>query len=116
MTALYGYSFVGLSRSVPELARLIAHCTEKEIPVRLVADHIDTSAALDRLATQVLDSVAKFEANVASEQRWAARAAKLARGEPIGAAHRDSEYVSEEERAIIAAFQQSGFPRAPRDP
>ncbi len=107
-SALYSYSLSRLARSVPELSRLVATCNERNIPVRLYADHVDTATASGRLLTHVLASVAEFEADVASERVRAAIAAKVARGEPIGTVHRYGERDGEDAALVLAAFREAG--------
>lgn len=106
-TAVYSYSLSRLGRSLAELARLIKDCNRREIPVRLHADHVDTSTASGRLLTHVLGAVAQFEADVASERTRAAQAARLARGERIGARF-FGEVEGEDAGAVLAAFDEAG--------
>lgn len=107
-TAIYSYSLSRLGRSVAELARLIDLCNGRGIPVRLYADHVDTSTASGRLLTNVLASVAQFEAEVASERVRAAQAAKLARGEKLGTAWEYGEREGEDASAVAAAVAEAG--------
>jgi DNA invertase Pin-like site-specific DNA recombinase len=107
-TAVYSYSLSRLGRSVAELARLIDDCTARGIPVRLYADHVDTSTASGRLLTNVLGSVAQFEADVASERVRAANAAKLARGESLSTTAYYGEAEGEDTGAILDAFREAG--------
>lgn len=107
-SAVYSYSLSRLGRSLPELARLIADCEERKIPVRLYADSVDTSTASGRLLANVLGSVAAFEADVASERVRAAHAAKLARGEKIGTAKEYGERPGEDAQAVLDAFREGG--------
>lgn len=106
-TALYSYSLSRLARSVPELSRLVARCVERGIPVRLYADHVDTSTASGRLLTHVLASVAEFEADVTSERIRAANAAKLARGESLSTVHKFGDRDGEDAAAVLAAFREA---------
>jgi DNA invertase Pin-like site-specific DNA recombinase len=107
-TAVYSYSLSRLGRSLPELARLIADCTRRGIPVRLHADALDTSTASGRFMANVLSSVADFEADVASERIRGALAAKLARGEKIGTAKAFGESKGEDAGAVLDAFREAG--------
>jgi len=107
-TSVYSYSLSRLGRSLPELARLIADCDRRTIPVRLYADHVDTATASGRLLTHVLGAVAQFEADVASERVRAANGAKLARGERIGTARFYGEADGEDAAAVLAAFREAG--------
>lgn len=107
-SAVYSYSLSRLSRSLPELARLIEDCDRRGIPVRLYADHVDTSTASGRLLANVLGSVAAFEADVASERVRAAHAAKLAKGEKLGTVHSYGEKPGEDAQAVLDAFREAG--------
>lgn len=107
-TAVYSYSLSRLARSVAELARLIDDCTNRGVPVRLYADHVDTSTASGRLLTNVLSSVAQFEADVASERVRAANAAKVARGETIATTPFYGDRPGEDPDAVLQAFRDAG--------
>lgn len=107
-TAVYSYSLSRLGRSVAELARLIADCNARNVPVRIYADHVDTSTASGKLLTHVLSSVAQFEADVAGERVRAAHAAKRARGEKVGTVHQFGDRAGEDIGAVLAAFDETG--------
>src|SRR5262245_40417933 len=68
VSAVYSYSLSRLGRSLSELSSLIEECVAQGTAVRLVVDAIDTSTASGRLLTNVLSSVAQFEAEVAQER------------------------------------------------
>jgi DNA invertase Pin-like site-specific DNA recombinase len=107
-TAVYSYSLSRLGRSLPELARLIADCEKRGIPVRLHADPVDTSTASGRLLTHVLASVAAFEADVASERVRAAIAAKRAAGKTVGTAKPYGDRAGEDGQVVLGAFREAG--------
>lgn len=107
-TAVYSYSLSRLARSVSELSRLIARCVERGVPVRLHADHVDTSTASGMLLAHVLSAVAQFEADVASERVRGANAAKLARGESLSTVKCYGEAPGEDAGAVMAAFRDAG--------
>lgn len=117
-TAVYSYSLSRLGRSVPELSRLIADCTKRSIPVRLVADSIDTSTASGMLLGHVLMGLAQFESDIASERQHAANAAKVADGKSLRTVRvygevkktRRGEVMGEDEDvpAVVAAFTEAG--------
>lgn len=107
-TAVYSYSLSRLGRSVAELARLIADCEKRGIPVRLYADSMDTSTASGKLLFHVLASVAAFEADVASERVRAAIAAKVERGEKIGSTPAYGERDGEDVQVVLDAFAEAG--------
>jgi DNA invertase Pin-like site-specific DNA recombinase len=105
--ALYSYSLSRLGRSLPELARLIADCDRRGIPVRIAVDAVDTSTASGRLLTHVLGAVAQFEADVASERTRASVAVRRANGDRLGA----PEYGQgdgEDAAAVLQAFADAG--------
>jgi DNA invertase Pin-like site-specific DNA recombinase len=106
-SAVYSYSLSRLSRSVGELDRLIKDCVARKIPVRLYADHVDTTTASGRLLTHVLSDVAEFEADAASERTKAAIAARAARGELIGS-RPYGDLQGEDAPAVMAAFAEAG--------
>ena len=107
-TAVYSYSLSRLARSVSELSRLIARCVERGVPVRLHADHVDTSTASGMLLAHVLSAVAQFEADVASERVRGANAAKLARGESLATVKCYGEADGEDGALVMAAFREAG--------
>jgi DNA invertase Pin-like site-specific DNA recombinase len=107
-SAVYSYSLSRLARSVPELSRLIADCNDRGIPVRLEADHVDTSTASGKLLTHVLGAVAQFEADVASERVRAANGAKLARGDSLRTVRLYGEAPGDDPAAVLAAFREAG--------
>src|SRR4051812_28704353 len=57
-SAVYSYSLSRLGRSVHELSGLFDLCVDRGVPIRLVADSIDTSTASGVLLANVLSSVA----------------------------------------------------------
>jgi DNA invertase Pin-like site-specific DNA recombinase len=107
VSALYSYSLSRLGRSLPELSSLIEQCVQNHIPVRLVRDQVDTSTASGRLSTNMLASVAQFEAEVASERISDSMAARVARGDRLGVAPYGA-LPGESVEPIIAAFRQAG--------
>jgi DNA invertase Pin-like site-specific DNA recombinase len=107
-TAVYSYSLSRLARSVAELSRLIARCVERGIPVRLYADHVDTSTASGMLLAHVLSAVAQFEADVASERVRGANAAKLARGESLSTVQSYGDGEGEDTADVLSAFHEAG--------
>ena len=113
-TSVYSYSLSRLARSVAELSRLMARCSERGIPVRLEADSIDTSTASGMLTAHVLAAVAQFEADVASERVRAANASKLARGERIGSARFYGENAGDDPAAVRPHSARPGATPPPR--
>jgi len=106
-TAVYSYSLSRLTRSVAELDRFFALCDEHKVPVRLVADAVDTSTASGRLTMHVLSSVAQFEAEVASERIRSRMALKRANGERLGGIpYGDQD--GEDAQPVLDAFAEAG--------
>lgn len=106
-SSVYSYSLSRLGRSVAELSRFFALCEEHRVPVRLVADSIDTATASGRLSMNVLASVAQFEAEVASERLRARIALKREKGEALGAP-RFGQKAGEDAPAVLDAFARAG--------
>lgn len=106
-TAVYSYSLSRLARSVAELDRFFALCQEHKVPVRLVADAVDTSTASGRLTANVLASVAQFEAEVTGERVKARIALKQANGERVGAPPYGQK-AGEDHAAVVSAFEEAG--------
>jgi DNA invertase Pin-like site-specific DNA recombinase len=105
---VYSYSLSRLGRSVAELARLIDDCTARGVAVRLYADPVDTSTSSGRLLTNVLGSVAQFEADIASERVLAANAAKVARGQSLSTTPFYGDAEGEDAGAVLDAFREAG--------
>lgn len=105
--AVYSYSLSRLGRSVHELSGLFDLCADQRVPIRLVADSIDTSTASGTLLANVLSSVSQFEADVASERTKAAQATRRARGERVGPRfYGDGD--REDPNVVLAAFHETG--------
>jgi DNA invertase Pin-like site-specific DNA recombinase len=83
-TALYSYSLSRLGRSLPELARLVKDCVDRDIPVRLHADAVDTSTASGMLQFHMLAAMAQFESDIASERQHDSNNRKRAEGRAVG--------------------------------
>ena len=107
VAAVYSYNLARLSRSVQDLRALIALADEHKVPVRLVADHVDTSTATGRMLLTILAAVDEMTADLASEHARDAVAARRARGDRIGHpfyGERDGEDVD----AVVRAYQDAG--------
>jgi DNA invertase Pin-like site-specific DNA recombinase len=107
-SAVYSYSLSRLGRSSTELSRLFDLCIARNVPIRLVADVIDTSTASGRMMAGMLALIAQFEADVASERVTAMYATKRARGEDIRTSRRYGEAEGEDEQAVLDAFRETG--------
>lgn len=106
VSALYSYSLSRLSRSVQDLRALMALADAHGVPVRLVADRVDTSSATGRLLFTVLAAVDEMTADLASEHARDAVAARRARGDKIGRPYGDK--PGEDPAAVVTAYRDAG--------
>ena len=83
-------------------------CDKRRIPVRLVADSLDTSTASGQLLANVLGSVAQFEAQVTSERVRAVYAARAARGDKLSNTPVYGDGEGEDIGAVVRAFNEAG--------
>lgn len=99
-SAVYSYSLSCLGRSVSELDRLFRLFAERQVPIRLGVDSVDTSTATGRFAARMLAGVAELEAELAAEPQMARNATKRAlaieRGEDPREAVRTSRRYGEQ--------------------
>ena len=107
-SAVYSYSLSRLARSVSELSRLFDLCKDQRVPIRLVADSIDTSTASGLMLANVLSSMAQFESDVASERVSAMYATKRAKGERIATRKQYGEHEGDDLDAVLRAYDQAG--------
>ncbi|HEY5519976.1 MAG TPA: recombinase family protein, partial [Candidatus Limnocylindrales bacterium] len=112
-SAVYSYSLSRLGRSVHELTGLFALCAATDVPVRLVADAVDTSTASGVLLANVLASVAQFESDVAGERQRARYATLRALGREVRTTRRYGEKTgdngeAEDAQAVLGAFRDAG--------
>jgi DNA invertase Pin-like site-specific DNA recombinase len=107
-SAVYSYSLSRLGRSVAELSKLFDLCHERGVPVRLVADSVDTSTASGRLLANVLASVAQFEAEVAGERVAGMYATKREKGEAIRTRKRYGEREGQDIDDVLRAYDEAG--------
>jgi DNA invertase Pin-like site-specific DNA recombinase len=115
-SAVYSYSLSRLGRSVAELSRFFDLCRDHKVPVRLVADAVDTSTASGLMHVNMLSAVAQFEADIASERIRAMYATKRARGEDLRTSRRYGEADGEDDADVLAAFREAGsYSGAARD-
>jgi DNA invertase Pin-like site-specific DNA recombinase len=105
--AIYGYNMARLSRSVQELRSLFALADEHGTPVRLVADHVDTSTATGRMLFTILAAVDEMTADLASEHARDAVSARRARGDQIGPRLYGSN-PGEDPEAVVKAYHDTG--------
>jgi DNA invertase Pin-like site-specific DNA recombinase len=107
VTAIYSYNLARLSRSVQDLRALMKLADEHGVPVRLVADHVDTSTATGRMLLTMLAAVDEMTADLASEHARDAVAVRRARGDRIGHPFY-GERAGEDAGAVVAAFTAAG--------
>lgn len=107
-SAVYSYSLSRLGRSVQELSRLFDLCIDRGVPIRLVADAVDTSTASGRMLANILASVAQFESDVASERQHARNDTKRERGESLRTQRLYGEKAGDDVEAVMAAFREAG--------
>jgi DNA invertase Pin-like site-specific DNA recombinase len=109
-TAVYAYSLSRFARSVAQLAEFFDLCDRLKVRVRVDRDQIDTSTATGKLVSNVLASLAQFEADVASERVKDAFATKRVRDpEWQGPGNRPyGEGEGEDVSAVVAAFAEAG--------
>ena len=101
LSALLGYARPGdtivvvgidrLGRNAAEVMLTIRDLGEREIVLRSLREGIDTSNATGRMIAGVLASLAELELELGRERRAAAKAARKARGLPIGRPRKLSE-------------------------
>lgn len=122
-SAVYAYSLSRLGRSVAELSRFFDLCAARKVPIRLVADSVDTSTASGRMQANILSSVAQFEAEVAGERLRAMYETKRARAREKGEDPRDAvrtsrrygEAEGEDDQLVLQVFRETGsFTKASR--
>jgi site-specific DNA recombinase len=107
VAAIYSYNLARLSRSVQDLRALMKLADEHGVPVRLVADHVDTSTATGRMLLTMLAAVDEMTADLASEHARDAVAVRRARGDRIGRPLY-GEREGEDAGAVVAAYTEAG--------
>jgi site-specific DNA recombinase len=107
VTAIYSYNLARLSRSVQDLRALMKLADDHKVPVRLVADHVDTSTATGRMLLTMLAAVDEMTADLASEHARDAVAVRRARGDRIGHPFY-GERVGEDTAAVVTAYKEAG--------
>ena len=107
VAAIYSYNLARLSRSVGDLRALMKLADEHGVPVRLVADHVDTSTATGRMLLTMLAAVDEMTADLASEHARDAVAVRRARGDRIGHPFY-GEREGEDTAAVGAAYNDAG--------
>jgi len=106
-TAVYSYSMSRLARSLSELTWLFKSCKARNIPIRLDADLVDTSAASGHMTAAILASISAFEADVASERMKATTRAKRAANVRMGP-RLYGDGPADDPQAVLAAYREAG--------
>jgi len=112
-TAVYAYDLSRLHRNTKEALRFFELCDERRVPVRLVADSIDTSTAMGRMVLTILAAVNQMISDVTSEkiratfERKRREAAENGERTDIGG-WRYGERDGEDPQAVIDAFREAG--------
>ena len=107
--AIYAYDLSRLHRNVREALRFFELAAKHDVPVRLVADSVDTSTATGRMVLTILASVNAMISEVASEKIKASLAMKRAGGWKDGGrlyGTREGEDVA----AVVDAFRTTESP------
>ena len=107
--AVYAYSLSRFARSVSQLSEFFDLCKEHDVRIGVDKDHIDTSTATGTLMTNMLASLAQFEADVASERVKDAFAVKRA-NDPSWVGPGIRKYGSlpgEDPQAVVDAFREA---------
>jgi site-specific DNA recombinase len=107
VAAIYSYNLARLSRSVGDLRALMKLADEHRVPVRLVADHVDTSTATGRMLLTMLAAVDEMTADLASEHARDAVAVRRARGDRIGHPFY-GEREGEDTAVVVSAYIEAG--------
>lgn len=107
-SAVYSYSLSRISRSASVLSEFFDECQARGVPVRLVADSIDTSTASGRLMAGFLGAIAQFEADVAGERVSAMYERKRENGEEIRTRKRYGEHEGDDLQAVLDAYDEAG--------
>lgn len=116
-SVIYGYSMSRLARSMETMARLIALCAERRVPIRC-ADGFspDVTTANGRLVTGILAQVNQWQAEWTQERAKEVSAVRRARGDHMGPAPYGFQVVDgklrdrpgEELERVIEAYRAEG--------
>jgi DNA invertase Pin-like site-specific DNA recombinase len=108
VSTVYSYSLARLSRSLPDFRALVDLCIAHKTGIRLEADDLpDINKASGLLVLSIISAVAEFEAAITKERAADSMAARLARGDRLGAAPYGA-MAGEPIEPITAAFRQAG--------
>jgi DNA invertase Pin-like site-specific DNA recombinase len=102
--AVYAYDLSRLHRNTKEALRFFELARDHDVPVRLVADSIDTSTASGRLMLTILAAMNAWTSEVTSEKIRASLALKRAAGWRPGR-HPYGEGEGEDAQAVVHAYR-----------
>jgi DNA invertase Pin-like site-specific DNA recombinase len=103
-TAVYAYDLSRLHRNTAEALRFFKLAEERSVPVRLVAESIDTSGPTGELMLTILAAMNAWTSRVTSVKIKASLALKRANGEPVGGRPFGSR-DGEDAQAVVEAFR-----------
>lgn len=92
-----------LGRSLSHIVRTVADLTSRQIHVRSITDGADSSTMTGRMMIGILASMAEYERELIAERSSAARAARSARGLPLGRPAVLTEQRARQVRALHAS-------------
>jgi DNA invertase Pin-like site-specific DNA recombinase len=95
-----------LGRGAAEVMATIKDLRDRDIVLRSLREGIDTSNATGRMVTGVLASLAELELELGRERRAAAKAARRARGLPVGRPRK----LGEDKLALAERMRAGGEP------
>jgi len=108
VSTVYSYSLARLTRSLPDFRALVDLCIAHKTAIRLEADDLpDITKASGLLVLSIISAVAEFEAAITKERAADSMAARLARGDRLGAAPYGA-MAGEQIEPIVAAFRTAG--------
>jgi DNA invertase Pin-like site-specific DNA recombinase len=95
-----------LGRDAAEVMNTIRELTGRGVVLQSLREGIDTSNAAGRMVAGVLASLAELELELGRERRAAARAARRARGQPLGR----PKVLDDSKQALARRMHDSGEP------
>ncbi len=103
-TAVYAYDLSRLHRNTKEALRFFELADEHRVPVRLVAESIDTTGPTGQLMLEILSAMNAWTSRVTSVKIKASLARKRANGEPVGGRPFGSR-DGEDANAVVEAYR-----------
>ena len=106
--AVYAYDLSRLHRNLAEATRFFDLARERDVPVRLVADSIDTASASGRLMLNVLGAMNQWTSEVTSEKIKASLRRREETTDKRNGGRLFGSRPSESVQAVIDAFKEGG--------